>query len=524
MRFEAQNTSKQYTKKLKYPREYKKFCKNLFYNFAFCKKDVKKSNLKDTKMKNYDCQDVWNRCLEIIKDNITNDAFETWFKPLQAVSLEDATLTIKVPSVFFYEWIEANFITILRASIRKVIGPEAKLLYTAPFDNNNKQTYPSLNKDRTINPPKRIPPITMPDTNNNDVINPFIIPGIKPLNIDSQLNENYSFDNFVEGACNQLARSAGYAVAQNPGKTAFNPFFIYSSVGLGKTHLAHAIGLETKRLHPEKTVLYVSADQFFQQFADAVKHHTVNNFLQFYQMAIDVLIIDDIQFMKRESVQNVFFQIFNGLYTVGKQIIVTSDKAPSEISGLEPRILSRLKWGLNAELQVPDLDTRIRIIKQKLFNDGGATMPEEVIEYLAYSVNTSVRELEGALISLIAQSSLSKQDITIDLARKIVDRFVKSNTREITIEYIQKVVCGYFNIPLEVMLSKTRKVEIVTARHIAMYLSRKLTKEPLVSIGEKCGKKDHATVLHACKVVENTMDTNKSFKKELENIERKIKD
>jgi len=491
----------------------------------FCKRNniwlelVKKKN----SMGNNNCLEVWNKCLDIIKDNVNLEAFETWFKPLQAVSLEKETLTIKVPSVFFYEWIEANFITILRASIRKVIGPEAKLLYTAPFDNTNKQTFPSSNKDRTINPSKKIS-ILSPDTNNvSDIVNPFIIPGIQPLNIDSQLNENYSFDNFVEGDCNQLARSAGYAVAQNPGKTAFNPFFIYSKVGLGKTHLVHAIGLETKRLHPEKTVLYASADQFFRQFADAVKHHTVNNFLQFYQMAIDVLIIDDIQFMKRESVQNVFFQIFDGLYTVGKQIIITSDKSPSEITGLESRILSRLKWGLSAEMQVPDLETRIKIIKQKLFNDGGVNMPEEVIEYLAYSVNTSVRELEGALISLMAQSSLSKQEITIDLARKTVDRFVKSNTREVTIEYIQKIVSNHFNIPLDLMLSKTRKVEIVTARHISMYLSRKLTKEPLVVIGEKCGKKDHATVLHACKTVKNIMDVDKSFKKNVENLEQKIK-
>ncbi len=474
-------------------------------------------------MKDNYYKEVWAKCLNIIKDNIDKDAFDTWFKPLQAISLKDDTLTIKVPSVFFYEWIEANFIKILRAAVRKVIGPNARLLYTAQLDGNNEPTFPSNNKDVTVNPPKRVP-MVVERNNHNDTINPFVIPGIQPLHIDSQLNENYSFDNFIEGSCNQLARSAGYAVAQNPGKTAFNPFFIYSNVGLGKTHLAHAIGLETKRLHPEKTVLYVSADQFFQQFADAVKHGTVNNFLQFYQMAIDVLIIDDIQFMKRESVQNIFFQIFNGLHQAGKQIIVTSDKAPSEIVGLEQRILSRLKWGLNAELQVPDLDTRIKIIKKKLFNEGGITMPEEVIEYLAYSVNTSIRELEGALISLVAQSSLSRQEITIDLARQIVDRFVKSNTREITVEYIQKVVCGYFNISVETMLSKSRKVNVVTARHISMYLSRKLTKEPLVSIGQKCGKKDHATVLHACKVVSNIMDVDKSFKKDLELLEKKIKD
>ncbi|MBR1768968.1 MAG: chromosomal replication initiator protein DnaA, partial [Bacteroidales bacterium] len=425
-------------------------------------------------MKSVSCQEVWNKCLAIIKDNLPEDTFKTWFLPLEPVSLINDELKIKVPSLFFYEWIETNYISILRASIRKVVGPNAKLLYSAPCDDRNNSTYPSLNKDFRENKPKRVP-VLMNKEKFNDGINPFVIPGIKPVHVDSQLNENYNFENFVEGPCNQLARSAGYAVAQNPGGTSFNPFFIYSNVGLGKTHLAHAIGLETKRLHPEKTVLYVSADKFFQQFLDAVKHKTVDNFLQFYQMAIDVLIIDDIQFMKTESVQNIFFQIFNGLHSAGKQIIITSDKAPSDIVGLEERILSRLKWGLYAELQVPDLDTRIRIIKQKLFNDGGIKMPDDVIEYLAYSVNTSIRELEGALISLVAQSSLSRKEITIDLARQIVDRFVKSNTREITIEYIQKVVCGHYNISLETMLSKTRKVEVVTARHMTMYLSRKLT-------------------------------------------------
>lgn len=472
-------------------------------------------------MKAIGYQEVWQKCLEIIKDNLKLEEFNTWFLPLQPLSLENETLKIKVPSVFFYEWIEANYIAILRASIRKVIGPDAKLLYTVPYDNNNKATYPSLNKDVKENRPTRVA-LTLEGNKVSGIINPFVIPGIQPMHIDSQLNENYSFENFVEGNCNQLARSAGYAVAQNPGKTAFNPFFIYSKVGLGKTHLSHAIGLETKRLHPEKTVLYVSADQFFQQFADAVKHNTVNNFLQFYQSAIDVLIIDDIQFMKKESVQNIFFQIFNGLHQAGKQIIVTSDKAPSEIVGFEQRILSRLKWGLNAELQVPDLNTRIKIINKKLFNDGDVKMPKDVVEYLAYNVDTSIRELEGALISLMAQSSLSKQEITIDLARQIVDRFVQSNNKEITIDYIQKVVCNHFNMDLERMLSSTRKTDVVMARHVSMYLSHKLTKLPLISIGEKCGKKNHATVLHACKVVENTIETDKNFKRQIEEIEKKL--
>ncbi|MBQ9253755.1 MAG: chromosomal replication initiator protein DnaA [Bacteroidales bacterium] len=474
-------------------------------------------------MEKFDFHKIWDKCLETIKANISEVEFETWFKPLEVVSLENGALKLRVPSSYFYEYIEAHYIKILRASIRKELGPDAKLLYDVPVAHVS-SVYPSVDKDLKNNRPQKIP-VILSDETSKELPNPFVMPGIRPIKIESQLNENYSFDNFIEGPCNQLARSAGHAVALNPGKTAFNPFLIYSNVGLGKTHLAHAIGLETKKLHPEKTVLYVSADTFFRQFVEAAKKGTVNDFLQFYQSMIDVLIIDDIQFMKKEKVQDVFFQIFNGLHSAGKQLIITSDKAPADIVGMEERVLSRLKWGLNAELQVPDLNTRINIIKKKLFNNGGAVkMPEEVIEYLAFSVNTSVRELEGALISLIAQSTISKKEITIDLARQIVDGFVKSNTREITIDYIQKVVCGYFNVPLEKVLSNSRKHDIVEARHITMYLSRKLTASSLTTIGEKCGNRNHATVLHGCKTVENICETDKTFKQSLDEIEKKILD
>lgn len=466
------------------------------------------------------CKEVWNKCLTIIKDILPNEEFEHWFTPINAISLENDILTIKVPSMYFCEWIEAHYVEQLKATIRRVIGNNAQLLYRTTIDKDSDTTLPSTNNNLRENPMKNAP-ILMSDPNQKELPNPFIIPGLKKIKIDSQLNENYSFDNFVEGPCNQLARSAGYAVAKDPGKTAFNPLLIYSSVGLGKTHLVHAIGLETKRLHPDKTVLYISAEQFFAQFVDASKNNTRNDFLQFYQM-VDVLIIDDIQFfMNKEKTQEIFFQIFNGLHSQNKQIIITSDKAPADISGLEERVLSRLKWGLNAELQVPDVETRIKIIKKKTFNDG-IKIPEDVIEYLAYNVNTSIRELEGALISLLAHASISKKDITIDLARQMVDKFVKSNTREITIEYIQKVVCDYYNITVDKMLSKTRKGEIVMARHISMYLARKLTKSSLVTIGAKCGNKDHATVLHACKSISNSCETNKNFRRDVEEIEKKI--
>ena len=328
--------------------------------------------------------------------------------------------------------------------------------------------------------------------------------------------------NFIEGDCHRLARSAGYAVACNPGKTAFNPLFLYSAVGLGKTHLAQAIGLQVKNNFPEKTVLYVATEQFTQQFIDAVRSNNQNDFVHFYQM-IDVLIIDDIHFLSgKEKTQDVFFHIFNHLHQKGKQLILTSDKPPVELKGLEPRLLSRFKWGLSADLQIPDLETRIAILKKRLYKDG-IDMPFEVLEYLAYSITTNVRELEGALISLMAQSSLNKKAITIDLARQMIDKFVKNTAREISIDFIQKIVCDYFDIPVEAINSKTRKRDIVQARQLAMYYSKKHTKASLATIGLHCGNKDHATVLHACRTVNNLIETDKQFRTYVEEIEKRIK-
>ncbi len=472
----------------------------------------------------YNVENVWQECLSILKDIIPEDEYRIWFSDITAVKYEEEFLYLSVPSNYYYEYIEAHYLDELIRTIRRVISPSTKLRYMAKVTGTDMMTMTSLNHTTVENFPQNAPLIlNNPDL--KELPNPFIIPGIKPIKVDSQLKDEYNFDNFVEGPCNKFARSAGYAVAQNPGKTAFNPFLIYSSVGLGKTHLAHAIGIETKRLHPEKTVLYIGADQFLRQYVKSAQDKTTSDFLQFYQMMIDVLIIDDIQFIEgKAGTQEIFFQIFDWLHSAGKQIIVTSDKSPADMAGFEQRVLSRLKWGLSAELLMPDVQTKINIIKKKIENDGTAYMSDEVIEYLAYSVNTSIRELEGALISILAHSTLSKSEITIDLAREIIDKFVKSNRHEITIEYIQKVVCSYFNISMQEMLSRSRKCEIVTARHISMYLARKLTKNSLMAIGEKCGKKDHATVLHACKMVSCSCQTDKNYRKSVEDIEKKLID
>jgi chromosomal replication initiator protein len=366
------------------------------------------------------------------------------------------------------------------------------------------------------------PSIAMPlDISSNAIRNPFVIPGLKKVNVESQLNPAYSFENFVEGDCNRLARSAGYAVANKPGGTAFNPLLIYGGVGLGKSHLAQAIGIQVKNLFPNKTVLYVSADRFMTQYIDSVRNNDQNDFIHFYQM-IDVLIIDDIQFFSgKEKTQDVFFHIFNHLHQSGKQLVLTSDKPPVEMIGIEPRLLSRFKWGLAADLQAPDLETRIAILEKKLYVDG-IEVPKDVIEYLAYSITNNIRELEGALTSLLAQSTLNKKAITLDLAKSMIDKFVKNTTREVSIDFIQKVVSDYFDLPIELMKSKTRKREVVQARQIAMYFSKSLTKSSLANIGMHCGGKDHATVLHACRTVNNLMDTDKKFRSYIEELEKKI--
>lgn len=471
--------------------------------------------------------EIWNNCLAVIKDNIPAQSFKTWFEPIKAVKFKDSVLTIEVPSHFFYEFIEEHFITLLKKTIKKELGPEGRLEYNIIMDSSHGHNLPITvkapmsNKKSVKNPLVSIP-VNINRDGSREIPNPFVIPGLRKININSNLIEKHSFDNFIEGDCNRLARAAGFAVANNPGKTAFNPLLLYCGTGLGKTHLCHAIGIEVKVNFPDKIVLYAPCDVFVNQYIDSCKNNTVNDFIHFYQM-IDVLIIDDIQFLAgKDSTQNAFFHIFNFLHQKGNQIVIASDKAPIDMKGMEPRLLSRFKWGLSADLQTPDFETRVAIIEKQLYNDG-VVMPRDVIEYLAYSITTNIRELEGAKISLLAQSSLNKKPINIELAKQIIDKFVKTNTREISIDYIQKIVCDYFDINIDILNSKTRKREIVQARQLSMFFSKRLTKSSLAAIGLHCGNKDHATVLHACRTVNNLIETDKQFKVYVDEIEKKIK-
>ena len=466
---------------------------------------------------------VWKNCLSFIKDNIQPQAYKTWFEPIVAIKLTDLYLSIQVPSKFFYEWLEEHYVKILKVALTKELGDHAKLVYIIKMENTygNNQPFtekiPSANRSAIKSQQANIPL----KNKNPQLKNPFVIPGIRNVKIESQLNPVYSFENFLEGDSNRLARNAGIAVANKPGGTSFNPLLIFGGVGLGKTHLAHAIGVDVKDKYPEKTVLYISAEKFTQQYIESVKKNNRNDFIHFYQI-IDVLIIDDVQFLSGKSgTQDVFFHIFNHLHQNGKQVILTSDKAPVDMQDIEQRLLSRFKWGLSAELQKPDFETRVSIVKNKLYRDG-VEMSDEVIDYIAKNIKTNVRELEGAIISLIAQSSFNKKEITIGLAKEIVEKFVKNTKREVSIDYIQKVVSDYFQMDVDTLQSKTRKRHIVQARQLAMFFAKKFTKASLASIGSQIGQRDHATVLHACKTVDNLSSTDKQFRKYVEDLTKKL--
>ncbi len=477
---------------------------------------------------NRDLNDIWNECLQMFRENVPPQAYSTWFEPIKPVDYRDGLLTIQVPSDFFYEYLESRFIKVIKATIRKVLGPEGKLEYSIMMDTDENKPVvvrqPSVDRTNTTNPPKQIQ-INF-DKSESSMLNPFVLPGIRKINIESNLNESNCFDNFVTGECNRVAYEAGVAIAKNPGKTSFNPMFIFSPTGMGKTHICQAIGLETKKYHPELTVLYVNAEQFLMQFQASCRNNNSKNssrddFVHFYQM-IDVLIIDDIQFLAdKVKTQEAFFHIFNHLQQNDKQLIFTCDKPPAELNGMEQRLISRFKWGLSAEMTVPDVVTRRNILKRKAYNEG-VEIPDDVINFIAEHIKSNVREMEGFLVSLIAQSSLNRKAITIGLARQIAERFVNSSNREITINYIITSVCEEMGTSQEDFFKSTRKRNVVQARQLSMYFAKKYTKASLVVIGEKCGKKDHATVIHALKTIDNLLETDKQFRAMTEKIEQKF--
>ncbi len=453
---------------------------------------------------------LWNRCLQIIKDNVPPQTYKTWFLPIVPLKYEDKTLVLQVPSQFFYEFLEEQFIDLLRQSILKVFGEGSKLMYNVMVVNN---------------PPTTVPLPTHPDHTTTTAAKPQVkeVPQ-QPLvtQLDSHLKGDYNFETFIEGESNKLSRSVAEAVALNPAKTIFNPLFIYGASGVGKTHLVNAIGTKIKELYPDKRVLYVSAHLFQVQYTDSVRNNTVNDFINFYQ-TIDVLIIDDIQeFAGVTKTQNTFFHIFNHLHQNGKQLILTSDRSPVLLQGVEERLITRFKWGMVAELEKPTVELRRDILRNKIRRDG-LQFPPEVVDYIAENVSDSVRDLEGIIISIMAHSTIYNRDIDLELAQRIVKKVTHNENKPVTIDDIIRVVCTHYGLEPNTIHTKSRKRDVVQARQVAMYLAKTYTDLSTAKIGNLIGNRDHATVLHACKTIKALKDVDKAFQTEMDEIQAELK-
>lgn len=453
-------------------------------------------------------QIVWDNCLKTIRGAISEQSFKTWFEPVRAIRLDDGVLTIQVPNKFFYEWIEEHYLDILKKSIKHELGKQGRLEYFIPME---KQTRTSAS-DPSF--PKQV------DTSH--IVNPFVIPGIRKLKFESNLHPDYTMTNYVEGDCNKLARSAGIAIAKKPGGTAFNPLFVYGSVGLGKTHLIQAIGNQIVAQHPDKGVMYLSCEKFTQQVIHSIKNNAIDDFMSFFQN-LDVLILDDIQFLANKTkTQEIFFHIFNQMHQLGKQLIVSSDRPPKDLQDIEERLVSRFKWGLSADLISPDFETRMAILEAKSL-DEEISIPYQVKELICANIKDSVRELEGVLISLAAQASLNQKQIDIALAKEVIEKFVKNYSKEITLDHIQKMVSEHFNLKEEFLQSKSRKRSVVIARQLSMYLAKNLTGYSLAKIGGTFGGRDHSTVIYSVKTIRDLLDTDDSFRSTVAELEKKIK-
>ena len=449
----------------------------------------------------------WNRCLEIIRDNVSEATFTTWFADITPLRYEAGTLTIQVKSNFVYEFLEGNYVDLLRTTLFKVMGKGTQLMYSVLTDKDNNLSVEVSTENYS-------------HTNNGTGTSGNSAPKAMQETVqelDSMLISRYTFDNYVEGISNRLSRSVAMSVADKPGR-AFNPLFIHGSSGVGKTHLINAIGVRIKELHPELRVLYVSAHLFQVQYTDSILQKNFNDFMRFYQ-SIDVLIIDDIQeFAGLQKTQNAFFHIFNHLHLNGKQLIMTSDRSPAQLQGMEERLITRFKWGMTAEIEKPDLELRKNILRNKVYRDG-LNFPEEVISYIAEHVNASIRDLEGIVVSLMAHSTINNTDVDINLARRIVGELSNYEKKSISIDDIIKTVSSYYGVEVSAINTRSRKREVVLVRQVAMFLAKKYLDMSTSKIGQYIGDRDHATVLHACKAVTNLAETDKQFRNELNEID-----
>lgn len=463
-----------------------------------------------------DATSVWSACLASIQGQVPSQSFKTWFEPVKATRLEKGELTVEVPSQFFYEWLEEHYYTLIKATIARFLGGEARLTYVVvPPDESgsggdvhpvsatrveNLSAAPSIRTSSSFS-------LSGPEEN---------LPPVKTF-----LNPRYTFNNFIKGDSNQLARAAASAVSNNPGGTSFNPLVIYGGTGLGKTHLIQAIGNYAFEEGKAKRVCYVSSEKFTIEFVDAIQTDKTREFSNYYR-SMDLLIVDDIQFFSgKEKTQDSFFHTFNTLHQMGKQIVLSSDKPPKDLKGLDERLISRFQWGLTADIQAPDLETRTAILRKKC-EDDNIDIPQEVLDFIATNVTSNIRELEGCYISLLAKASLENREINLELARDVLRLVVSDVRAPITVEEIQRLVADFFDIPPDLLRAKTRKQEIVNARQIAMYLAKEMTNCSLKTIGLHFGGRDHSTVIHAYQSVEDQMKLDSKYRETLLLARKKI--
>ena len=451
----------------------------------------------------------WNRCLDVIKANLPAEQFNVWFAPIVAVDFdqENDRVTLKVPSQFFVEQIEGRYINVLSLALKRVFGENVKLTYkynvvgcddASAVEQTEDNSSSRLMQDLKIRKPRLANPFERDDSLED---------------IDPQLNPRYTFENYCSSMSNKLAVSIGQAIADNPEVKTYNPLFVFGTTGVGKTHLLQAIGVKLKEKYPRMRVLYVSSRVFESQYTEAMLHKKINDFINFY-LSIDVLLVDDIQFFAgKPSTQNTFFHIFNHLHQHQRQLVMSCDCRPSDLDGMEPRLISRFKWGMTVALEKPDYELRRKFLDMKAAQDG-LNINSEVLDFIATNVTENVRELEGVMVSLLAHSTMLNQEITIDLVRSVIGNTVKVNQRQMTFELIAETVADYYNMPTDLIYGKSRKREISDARQLVMYLAKKEAQMSSTSIGAKLDR-THATVLHACIQIEQRMSIEKDFSREV---------
>ena len=459
---------------------------------------------------------LWDNCLHLISQNVTKQIFKTWFEPIvfESYDEEEKTVLVQVPSPYIYEYLEQYYVRLMAWALQNSFKANVRLKYRLVTDKENKK-----NQEWESDAPSDIE-APRPTTRGNK--SPTVLDAAVPQNLNPQLDPKKTFDNYIEGNSNKLPRTVGLSIAEHPGKSTFNPFFIYGPSGCGKTHLINAIGVQCKRMYPQKRVLYVSARLFQVQFTDSVRQNTTNDFINFYQ-TIDVLIVDDIQeWVNSPKTLDTFFHIFDHLFRLGKQIILASDRPPVDLVGVKDRLLTRFSCGLIAELEKPNVQLCVDILNSKCRRDG-LKIPIEVIQFVAQTANGSVRDLEGVLNSLMAYSIVYNSNIDMHLAERVIKRAVKVDNHPLTIDDILEKVCQHFGVSQQHVISKSRKRDYVQVRQVSMYLAQKYTKMPASRIGQLIGGRDHSTVIHSCSTIEQRLKVDKAFVEELNSIEHSFK-